>query len=226
MSRRYLAATLPPPGERVELPRETSHHILQVCRHPRGEPLRLFDGRGREHRCILAEVRGQRAMVEGLEALPEAPPPPQLVLLLALCKPAAWETALRMATELGITDLLPAVCGRSTVRRLRLARWQKLAVSACEQCGRSWLPTLHEALPLPQALETPWLPRQRLLMAPGAPTEPSTAGARALLVGPEGGLTEEEQALALEAGFTPAGLSRHILRVDTAVAAALARYGA
>jgi 16S rRNA (uracil1498-N3)-methyltransferase len=227
MSRRYHVTPLPSPGERIELPRETSHHILQVCRHPRGEPLLLFDGQGREHRCALVDVRGQRAVVEGLEALPVAPPPPPIALLLALCKPTAWETAVRMATELGISDLQPVLATRSTVRRLRIERWLKLVVAACEQSGRRWLPRLHEPLPLPSALEAPWLPQRRLLLAPGAPSDrESTSGGMALLVGPEGGLSDEEQAQARQAGFEPTGLSSHVLRVDTAVAAALARYGA
>ena len=225
MSRRYHHPALPAPGERQTLPKDTSHHILQVCRHPRGEPLQLFDGAGAEAHCLLVDVQGQRAVVECTALLPACAPSRRVVLLLALCKPTAWETSLRMATELGVDLVQPVLAERSTVRKLRLERWQKLLVAACEQSGRRWLPTLHEPLPLERALRAPSLPSRRLLLSPDASPLPSASGDLALLVGPEGGLSDQERAQALQAGFTPAGLGAHVLRVDTAVAAALARYG-
>ncbi len=226
MSRRYHHPALPQPGERAVLPKDTSHHILQVCRHPRGEPLTLFDGVGGEARCTLVDVERSRAVVACDELLPPCSPSRRLTLLLALCKPAAWETSLRMATELGVDHVQPVLCARSTVRKLRLERWQKVLVAACEQSGRRWLPTLSSPASLLRALEEPSLPSRRLLLAPGAsPALPSPTGDLALLVGPEGGLSAQEHAAALQAGFEATGLGTHILRVDTAVAAALARYG-
>jgi 16S rRNA (uracil1498-N3)-methyltransferase len=225
--RRYHHAALPAPGERLTLPRDTSHHILQVCRHPRGEPLTLFDGAGSEATCTLVDVKGGQAVVACTALLPPCAPTHRVTLLLALCKPAAWETSMRMATELGVDHIQPVLCSRSTVRKLRLERWQRVLVAACEQSGRRWLPTLAAPLPLVRALCEPSLPSRRLQMAPGAPSpapEPHR-GDLALLVGPEGGLSAQEQAEAAQAGFEPAGLGTHVLRVDTAVAAALARYG-
>lgn len=225
--RRYHHTVLPAPGERLTLPKDTSHHILQVCRHPRGKPLRLFDGAGSEASCTLVDVTGGRAVVSCTELLPPCAPCRRLTLLLALCKPAAWETALRMATELGVDHIQPVLCSRCSVRKLRLERWQKVLVAACEQSGRRWLPSLAAPLPLSQALCEPSLPPERLQLAPGAPSPALEApgGDLALLVGPEGGLSEQEQAEATQAGFEPAGLGHHVLRADTAVAAALARYG-
>lgn len=131
-----------------------------------------------------------------------------------------------MATELGVKTIQPVQARRSTVRKLRLARWERLLVSACEQCGRRWLPTLREPTSLLQALEGVRQLPTRLVLAPDAPVGPgSPTGDRALLVGPEGGLSDEELAEALEAGFVPAGLGEHVLRVDTAVAAGLTLYG-
>ncbi len=224
MTRRYHHPTLPAPGEQLTLPKEVSHHILQVCRHPRGEPLSLFDGQGGEVQCRLAGVQGPRAVVEGLERLPPCAPERRVVLLLALCKPAAWETSLRMATELGVDELWPLLTARATVRQMRAERWQRVLLAACEQSGRRWLPSLREPQPLPEALQRPSLPATRLLLAPGVAPLPSPSGDLALLVGPEGGLSADERAEAVQAGFEPAGLAGHTLRVDTAVAAALARY--
>lgn len=225
MSRRYHHSSLPALGQRLTLSSEVSHHLLQVCRHPRGEPLQLFDGAGTEVSCLLVDVHGALAVVECIERLPLCTPSRRLVLLLALCKPAAWETSLRMATELGVDELQPVLTTRTTVRKLRLERWQKVLLAACEQSGRRWLPALREPLALAAALREPSLPSTRLLLAPGAPPLQPPGGDLTLLVGPEGGLSDQERADARLAGFERAGLGRHVLRVDTAVAAALARYG-
>jgi 16S rRNA (uracil1498-N3)-methyltransferase len=225
-ARRYHCVALPSVGERAVLPKPTSHHILQVCRHPREAELNLFDGSGRELRCRLVDVKGQRAVLEGLEELPPSPPPAGCrTLLLGLCKPTAWETSLRMATELGVQRVLPLLCERSSVRKLRLERWQRVITAACEQSGRRWLPDLEALLPFDSAIALPSLPGQRLVLQPGSHAQPVIQHDMALLVGPEGGLTDKELQQATQAGFVPAGLGPHVLRVDTAVAAALARYG-
>ncbi len=224
--RRYHHPVLPTPPERVILPKDSSHHILQVCRHPRGTELNLFDGAGAELRCELVDVQGQRAVLQAVEALAPTPAPPfPTTLLLALCKPAAWETGLRMATELGVQRVLPLLCERSSVRKLRLERWQRVITAACEQSGRRWLPDLEALLPFDSAIALPPLPGQRLVLQPGSHAQPVIQHDMALLVGPEGGLTDKELQQATQAGFVPAGLGPHVLRVDTAVAAALARYG-
>ncbi len=226
MTRRYHHPELPAQGERCTLPKDSSHHILQVCRHPRGTELTLFDGAGGEVRCCLVAVDGQRAVLEALEPLERSQEPERpSTLLLALCKPQAWETSLRMATELGVARVQPVLTARSSVRKLRAERWERVLLAACEQSGRRWLPHMEPLLPLADALRHPDLPQARLVLSPGAPILPSPAGAMALLVGPEGGLDDGELLQAREAGFEPAGLGSHVLRVDTAVAAALARYG-
>ncbi len=225
MSRRYHLGELPAPGQRAVLGKDTSHHMLQVCRHPRGEAVVLFDGQGREAHGRLVAVERGRAVVEIQERTAPCAPARRVTLLLALCKPAAWETSLRMGTELGLDHVIPVLCARSTVRKLRLERWHKVLLAACEQSGRRWLPTIQRPLGLPEALQEPSLPSRRLLMAPGAAPLPRPDVDIALLVGPEGGLTDDESALTRAAGFEPAGLGSHVLRVDTAVAAALTRYG-
>ena len=225
MSRRYLHPNLPGPGEQVELDAPTSHHVLRVCRLPRGHTLSLFDGEGRETQARLVDVRGGRAIVEALEAARTETQPHRLILLIAICKGPAFERILRMATELGVTSLLPVYTARAVPRGAHGERWDRILVSAAAQCGRPDLPDLEEARLLSQALALPHLPACRRVLIPGAVHTPCPDDDRALLVGPEGGLTEDEVRSATEAGFLPAGLARWTLRADTAVAAALARYG-
>ena len=222
--RRYHHPVLPTQGDLLTLPRDTSHHILQVCRHPRGTELCLFDGVGGEATCTLVEVQDKRAVLACTALRAPCTPTRRVVVMLALCKPAAWETALRMGTELGADLFQPVLVSRCSVRKLRPERWEKLLVAACAQSGRRWLPRLEPLLNLQEALEAPWLPPERLVLAPGAPVLPSPAGDVALLLGPEGGLTDAELEAARVAGFQQAGLATHTLRVDTAVAAALTRY--
>ncbi len=226
MSRRYHSPDLPKPGERRRLSQATSHHLLRVRCLARGAELILFDGQGNELRCRLVAVEGSRALVEGLEAFTSpAAPETRLELLQALCKGPAFESALRMATELGVGRLRPVRCARSNLRTDRQERWQRVLVAAAEQCGRCRLPQLDALRPLEQVLADPELPSRRLVLVPGAGS-PKVAGEDlALLVGPEGGLDEQELAAARAAGFEDAGLGPWTLRTDTAAAAALARYG-
>ncbi|MFH1465541.1 MAG: RsmE family RNA methyltransferase [Pseudomonadota bacterium] len=221
--RRYLHPALPAPGERLLLDRATSHHLLEVCRHPRGEPLRLFDGRGQEARCRLVGVEGGQALVEGLEEVHTPPAGARRVLLLALCKGPAFETALRMASELGVGEIRPVLAARSNLRRGNAERWRRVLEAASRQCGRAELPALAELAPLGTAMAAPDLPTTRWVATLAADLKPPPTGDLALLVGPEGGLSATELAEAHTAGFEPVGLGPLVLRVDTAVAAALAR---
>lgn len=223
MSRRYLHPVLPAPGARLLLDRAASHHLLEVCRHPRGAPLRLFDGRGREALCRLVGVEGNLALVEGLQEPRESFSGSWRVLLLALCKGPAFEAALRMACELGVGEVRPVLAARSNLRRGNEDRWRRVLEAASRQCGRATLPALAELSPLPVALEAQGLPAERWVATPTAPLAAHSGEDLALLIGPEGGLDEAEIAAARAAGFTPVGLGPLILRVDTAVAAALAR---
>lgn len=224
MTRRYLHPHPTDPGARVELDEATSHHLLRVCRLPRGHGLVLFDGAGSEVKARLVDVRRGRAIVEVEAPVPVAPPHEQSVLLCALCKGPAFERILRMATELGATEIRPVLTARSVPRGDHPERWLRIVEAAAQQCGRPHLPRLEEVMPLSLALQGD-LPPVRLVLAPGAPEGASPVGDRALLVGPEGGLAPEEVEAARDAGFTPVGLGPWTLRADTAVAAALARYG-
>lgn len=233
--RRVLCAPLPEPAQETLLPPDTSHHVLRVLRVPRGALLTLFDGHGRETAARLIGMRDGRALLLGLDppepdtllTLPEPTrqetPNSATILLIALVKGQAFEHLLRMATELGVQEIRPLVSERSCPRGEPLDRWNRVLQSAATQCGRPGLPLLLKTEPLATRLQEP-LPEQRLLLHPGAPLGNTSPGDRALLVGPEGGLSDAEVRLCLEHGFRKVGLGQWILRADTAVAAALGRY--
>ncbi len=218
MTRRAYLPELPEAGQPAML---DGGHLVRVLRLGVGDRVELFDGAGRVQRARVAALRGSRVEVVAEEAprvQPEAPGP---TLVLGMPRRPALERALRMATELGAERVVVFRADRSQAAFRSGQRWERLLVAACTQCGRARLPELEAATSLGAALEG---------LDPGVVLVPGAAAAYprpapTLIVGPEGGLTEAEVRACLEAGHAPTGLGRWVLRVDTAVAAALARHG-
>jgi len=139
---------------------------------------------------------------------------------------------LQKATELGVAAILPVATARTVVRLdddgrvRRLAHWRGVAIAACEQCGRARVPAIAEPRGFAAWLAEPSRAATRLLLSPDAEV-PLAAAARGttgieLLVGPEGGLEDEERSAALAAGFRACRLGPRVLRSETAAIAALA----
>lgn len=206
----------------MRLDAHASHHLLRVTGVARGERVRLIDAGGLEAEAELLEVEEGLAVLRSAPARP-APPSEEVWLLQGLVKHEAMDTLVRMATELGVTQLVPVLAERSVARGDRAARWVRIAEAAALQCGRAELPTVHEPLPLAAALGLLPPGLDRRVYVPGAPTRPPPAGPCALLLGPEGGLSPAEVAEAIQGGFLPEGLGPRVLRADTAAAAVLAR---
>lgn len=222
--RRFRAGPLPAEGGRVTLDAETSHHLLRVTVVARGERVVLFDGAGLEAEAELV------AMAEGLAVLECAAPAPgqrgeAVWLLPALVRHEAFDTLMRMATELGVTHVLPVLAERSVARGERADRWRRIVASSAAQCGRADLPEVLEPAPLVGALSR--LPEglERRVYAPGGERRSPPRGACALLLGPEGGFTSLELEIATGRGFLLESLGPRVLRADTAAAAVLARIG-
>jgi 16S rRNA (uracil1498-N3)-methyltransferase len=211
---------------------EAAHHLGRVLRAEPGQFYELSDGR--EVRLARIEkVTRDRIEFALLEAIPAHEPKLELILLLSIVKFDAFEWALEKATELGITSVIPLAASRSEKALLaaagkRAARWQKILLESAQQSRRVRLPTL---LPLARPAdafrqhtndlrivfsERPDAPPLRKVLAS------ASAGGISLAIGPEGGWTADEIALAQRAEFREASLGRLILRAETAVTAALA----
>lgn len=201
-----------------------SRHLLAVCRHPRGAPLVLFDGRGREVDAFLSGVVGERAEVTRASEIREARAPLPLHLVLGVPKGPALDSALRMAVEVGATHIHPALTERTVPKGEHHDRWDRILVSAAEQCGRADKAVLSPLSPLREACAR--VPREytRFLASPGA-APPLSSGepplGAALAIGPEGGFSAREREALEREGWAPLGLGPLILRVDTAVAVGL-----
>ncbi|RDU94754.1 16S rRNA (uracil(1498)-N(3))-methyltransferase [Trinickia dinghuensis] len=233
------------PGDVVALPEEVARHV-QVLRLAAGDTLTLFNGRGGQHDARLVEIGRRSALAEiGAFTPIEAETPYRITLAQGIAGGDKMDWLIEKAIELGVSRIAPLVTARGVVRLSaeragrRQAHWQGIVRAACEQCGRNRLAGVDPALDLSKWLET--LPAagaasdagaMRLMLSPRAVTgfaslpESPPSGDVTLLIGPEGGLSPEEEDAAAAHGFTPLSLGPRVLRTETAGIAVLAALAA
>jgi 16S rRNA (uracil1498-N3)-methyltransferase len=223
VTRLALPGAVIAPGE-VHIPAGAAHHA-RVARVAPGDPVEVLDLAGAVGIGTLARWDGKACVVEvaNLERGRGEPPAP-LVLGLAALHTQAFDWAVEKATELGATAVVPVLAARVQGGRhaARVERWQRLADAAVAQCGRSRPPAVAEPQPLDEFLARAC--GVRLVGEPGAPVPAAfapVAGGITVLVGPEGGLTDEELEAIRTAGFVGLPLGPRILRAETAAVAAL-----
>lgn len=216
-------------GQHV-LPEAQAHYIGRVLRQAVGDAVQLFDGSGQEFSGELIEVGKKAVKVELREQFAgQAESPLHIHLGQGLSRGERMDWAIQKATELGARVISPIVSARCEVRLKderadkRMAHWRQVAISACEQCGRSVIPLINAPVTLEQ-----WLQHAeadlKLVLHPVADalTRHAKPQSLAFLIGPEGGLSDAEVALAQQAGFHAARLGPRVLRTETAPVAALA----
>lgn len=222
----------------IDLPREAAHHLVAVLRARRGDVVTLFDGHGGEYvaEIVGLERRAARCRVGAFDAV-EREADVHVTLYQALARGTKMELVVQKATELGAAGVVPFVAARSNVRlepakaRERVAHWRRVAVAACEQCGRNRLPEVSEVVDL-AALSAG--AAAAFYACPKATVHLATAageaiGARRQLkvaIGPEGGFSDAENDALEATGFAPVSLGPRVLRTETAGLAALAALGA
>jgi 16S rRNA (uracil1498-N3)-methyltransferase len=212
-----------------ELPEAQAHYIGRVLRHAVGNAVQLFDGSGQEYLGELIEVGKKSVRVELRECIAGlAESPLRIHLGQGLSRGERMDWAIQKATELGASEITPIISARCEVRLKderadkRMMHWRQVAISACEQCGRSVLPMIHPPLELEA-----WLQQieadLKLVLHPVAEPWVSHTPPRSLafLIGPEGGLSDAEVDQARGAGFESARLGPRVLRTETAPVVAL-----
>lgn len=230
ISRFFCPVPLPRAGE-IQLPEALAHHAVRVLRLRDGDPLILFDGGGGEVPAVL-HVRGKQcfAALEGHRAV-ECESPLPLILVQALASGDKMDWIVQKAVELGVSALVPVQAERSVLRLAgeraakRVEHWQQVAVSACEQSGRNRVPAVAPITGLRDFLAHPH-DGVRLVLDPTATKRlldaERPAGAVQLLIGPEGGWSDEELAACRSAGCRGVTLGPRVLRTETAGIAAIA----
>ena len=215
----------------LELPPEASHYIGKVLRAKSGQALSLFNGDGQEYAAEVTLV-GKKAVSAyiGDHQAGQPTSPLHTHLGQVMSRGDRMDYAVQKATEMGVTEITPLFSERCEVKldpkRLakRLAHWHQIAISACEQSGRCDVPVIHA----PQQLDS-WLAAVKadckLTLHPHhtvALQDIPTPASCALLIGPEGGLTEDEVDAARQQNFATICLGPRILRTETAPIASLA----
>jgi 16S rRNA (uracil1498-N3)-methyltransferase len=224
----YVPQTLRP-GREVELPLQAGEHIARVLRLDRGHPLRLFNGSGDEYEAELASLAKRSVTARVLESAEaeDRESPLRITLAQGIARGEKMDWILQKATELGVARIVPIVTDRTEVKldperaERRVAHWEAVVASACEQCGRSRLPEVAEPLKLADwAASLDESAGLRLALDPQGDLPASTRAT--LAVGPEGGLSSHDLATLGAAGFQGLRLGPRILRTETAGLAALA----
>ena len=219
-------------GARLALPAEAAHHALSVLRLREGEEIVLFNGLGGEYPARICGVGKKSAEVElGPHAAVERESRLHATLLQGLSSADRMDYTVQKAVELGVAAIQPVACEKSVVRlseeraASRQAHWRRVAIAACEQCGRNRVPQI---LPLLR-LANYRLPDGALgiVLAPDATATLGSVMARnpaavVLAIGPEAGFSEVEERALATSGFQPVKLGERILRTETAGPVALA----
>ena len=219
--RRYKSHTLlGPKGSKARLNETDSHHLLRVNLTPRGTEVLLFDHSGQEARALLDDTEKGIAILELLEDPKIHESRRALILIQGLPKRPALEHILRMATELGVTEIRLFQAQHSIAKGENQERWERIVAGTISQCGRTDTPTIHFYTNIDAALKE--LPEGlKLICTPGSQAPKERPHASVLLIGPEGGLSTEECETAKTERFQTIGLGQLTLRCDTAAAAAL-----
>ena len=231
MPRFYVDFALSPDSV-VELPDNVVRH-LNVLRVKNTEEIVLFNGNGKSYPALPEVLEKRRASVWILrEEAMDNESPLNITLVQAVSAAERMDFTLQKSVELGVTEIRPVISERCVVRlsgeraEKRVARWQEIVVSACEQSGRNIVPKVLPLTTYAQALQQ--LPQEttKLLMSLNRAQKLSDvrpqSGKVVFMVGPEGGWTEKEEQQAFDAGFQSVTLGKRVLRTETASLAAIA----
>ncbi|SHF42478.1 16S rRNA (uracil(1498)-N(3))-methyltransferase [Streptoalloteichus hindustanus] len=226
-----------PAGAHAVLDGPEGRHAATVRRLRPGEELLLSDGRGGLTRCVVSEADRDSLRLDVRESWTEPAPQPRVVLAQALVKGDRGELAVELATEAGVDVVRPWRAARCVARwdegprgAKALARWRSTAREAGKQARRARLPEVTEPVSTKQLAALVREAAGALVLhesatAPITTADLPTQGDLVLVVGPEGGITDDELAVLAEAGAQPVRLGPTVLRASTAAAVALGALG-
>lgn len=218
----------------VTLESEEARHLRSVLRLKTGDEVFVFDGQGKEFRGLVEDSRKDRVEVKILKEVEPARPesPLDLTLATALLKGDKFDLVVQKTTELGVTRILPVMTALADVRlhdtrdaSTRVARWRRIALEAAKQSGRAVVPNVEEPISSEALLRSPAIQDQLRVMFYERDGQ-SLSECKSLtplsviaLVGSEGGLTDEEIALARDNDWRVVTLGGRTLRAETAAIA-------
>ncbi|HEY5648170.1 MAG TPA: 16S rRNA (uracil(1498)-N(3))-methyltransferase [Nitrospiria bacterium] len=223
-------------GQTVALPGDLVHHFRDVLRCKPGETFRLVDENQTAYAVAINQVTPAGITAEILSTdVEEAVPGFSTIIAQALVKGKKMDWVIQKGTELGMDALIPVITDRSVPRPNteraphQLRRWGKIAREAAQQCGRRDIPEIRAPLTLPGLLDSRFETMLRLFFWEKERTRSLKSVLRdrvpgkgaVILVGPEGGFSDEEMESIINDGWIPVSLGKRTLRTETAALAAL-----
>jgi 16S rRNA (uracil1498-N3)-methyltransferase len=209
---------------------DESHHLARVLRVEAGQELTLFDGQGTRAEGVIDAVSKKEVTVQ-ITARETVPPPPvEITLVQAICKPDRFEMILQKATELGVRRIQPVVTQNVSLPAGKIEkmveRGEVIIRNAAQQCGTAWLPSfqplekINRIFPTLGKFDAVFIgslhPEAKPFQESFQSLEKSKIKTAALIIGPEGDLTKEEVDAAVAAGARPVSFGTQILRTETA----------
>ena len=214
----------------IELTETVFHHWVKVLRAQAGEQATLFNGQGGEFQVELVDIAKKSATINILSFNPDNRTPIFTALLgQVMSKGDRMDYVIQKSVELGVAEIQLLTSERCEMRlkydrdQKKIDHWQGIAIAACEQCGMNIVPKILVPLTLQDWLKTE-LPESRLVLAPNKEQVDVLHDIKthiALLIGPEGGLSEQEITDANQNGFKNWCIGNRVLRTETAPVVAL-----
>ena len=215
-------------GQEISLPADQSRYLTRVMRLETGAIVRVFNGQDGEWQCTLAGTPKSAILVPQKQVRSQISGP-DLTLLFAPIKKARTDFIVEKATELGVRTIQPVFTDYCQTNRVRIDRFESLAIEAAEQTERMDIPNVLEARALPKVLSEWDVTRPLIFCDESAQASPMQTYSKqlhekpaAILIGPEGGFSPKEREMLRSLDFvTPITLGPRILRAETAVVSAL-----
>lgn len=215
----------------VRFDKNESKHIFKVLRLEKGEEIIVSAGDGYDRYCTLT-LSGEEcvAQINRTELNPNEPKA-EIILFQSVIKNEKMDFLVQKVSELGITKIVPVITERTVVKiedakkeEKKQERWQKIALEACKQCGRSRVPEVLKAIKLKDAKTLFYNCDEKIVCYEEEKTQNITrvihpAQSVGYFIGPEGGITDEEHKFLKEQGFISVSLGKRILRAETAAIA-------
>ena len=211
---------------------DESRHLIRVLRKDIGDRIFVSDGNEMMYEAVIAEIgkSDTRCTIAAIHHKYHEPAIDVTLAVSLLKNPARFDYLVEKTTELGVRSILPLACERTISQNEKHERLEKIALSAMKQCGRSWLPRIQPQQQFKSCIESSSHYQLKLILHEKTESLHTISSelkkheevhSLLIVVGPEGGLTEDEQAIATHAGFKSISLGVRRLRSETAAVVAV-----